>query len=195
MTENERFKLGAVLLAAGGSTRLGRPKQLVEFEGETLLRRAARTLVDSVYYPVVVVLGAETDASPAELEGLPVYSVVNDRWREGMGSSIRVGLERLVGIEPEMEGVLIALCDQPRVTAGMMDLFAARFEGGNNPVVAAAYEGTVGVPALFSKELFTSLLELEGDKGARHLIRTRGDVATVDIPAAAFDIDTASDLD
>lgn len=195
MTASERAKLGAILLAAGGSSRLGQPKQLLKLEGETLLRKAARRLADSVYFPVVVVLGAETDASAAEIEGLPVYQVVNDKWRAGMSSSIRAGLEKLLEIGPEIDGALIALCDQPRVSAEMLDLFAARFSNSNAPAIAAAYNDTVGVPALFSRELFDQLHDLEGDKGARELIRGRGDVLTIDLPAAAFDIDSAADLD
>jgi molybdenum cofactor cytidylyltransferase len=194
MTANEQPKLGSVLLAAGGSSRLGRPKQLLKFEGESLLRRAARTLAVSVYFPIVVVLGAESDASAAEVEGLPLYRVVNDIWQDGMSSSIRTGLGKLLEIEPHVDGVLIALCDQPRVTAEMLNEFAARFSSTHAPVIAASYNDVAGVPAFFSRELFDQLQNLEGDKGARDLIRRRSDVLTIDLPAAAFDIDTGSDL-
>lgn len=184
-----------MLLAAGGSTRLGRPKQLVKFEGETLLRRAARSLTDSVYFPVVVVLGAEVDASAAEIEGLPVYSVVNEHWQEGMSSSIRAGLAKLLETEPELDGALISLCDQPKISGGMLNRFAAGFSDTNSAMIAAAYAGTAGVPALFSRRLFDELSKLEGDKGARQLIRARGDVVTIDLPEAGVDIDTLADLD
>lgn len=195
MTGNERFKIGAMLLAAGGSLRLGQPKQLIKFEGRSLLRRAARSLAESVYFPVVAVLGAEADASVSELVGLPVYHVVNNEWRAGMSSSIRAGLGKLLEIEPDLDGVLIGLCDQPRVSTEMLDLFAARFSTSNAPVIASAYNDTAGVPALFSRELFDRLQNLEGDKGARELIRSRSDVLTIDLPAAAFDVDTPSDLE
>ena len=194
MTANEQARIGAILLAAGGSSRLGRPKQLVEFEGEPLIRRAAVALAGSVYFPVIVVLGAESDASRAEIASLPVYHTVNEEWQEGMSSSIRAGLLKMLELAPDIDAVLISLCDQPRVTAEMLTGLALRFRAGDSPIVASAYKGTAGVPALFSRELFTSLLNLKGDKGARHLIRGSETVVTVDLPAAEFDIDTAADL-
>lgn len=183
-----------MLLAAGGSSRLGQPKQLVKFQGESLLRRAARALAGSVYFPVVVVLGAESDASASEIAGLPVYQASNSDWQSGMSSSIRTGLARLLEMEPAIDGVLIALCDQPHVSAEMLERFAERFSVSNAAAIAAAYDETIGVPALFSRELFGKLQTLRGDKGARELLRSRSDVLTIDLPSAAFDIDTDPDL-
>jgi molybdenum cofactor cytidylyltransferase len=192
MTAN---KLGAILLAAGGSSRLGRSKQLLKYKNETLLRRAARSLADSVYFPVVVVLGAEADAAANELEGLAVYRLVNEAWADGMGSSIRAGLEKLLEIEPDAAGVLICLCDQPKVTTEMLNGFAEKFGEANASIVASAYDSVVGVPALFSREVFNELLALAGDKGAREIIRKSGGVVALDLPEAAKDIDTELDAD
>lgn len=193
MTANERPKLGAMLLAAGGSSRLGQPKQLLKLEGETLIRRAARSLADSVYFPVVVVVGAEADLTATELADLPVYHSVNEAWSEGMGSSIRSGLGTLLELEPALDGVLIALCDQPQITAGMLNTFARKFSENGVALIAASYSGVEGVPALFSKSLFGDLLELKGDTGARQIIRDRENVCTIELPEAATDVDTASD--
>lgn len=173
---------------------MGRSKQLLEFEGETLLQRAARSLAASVYFPVVVVLGAEADAARAEIIGVPIYQVQNDDWRSGMSSSIRAGVSRALEIEAGLDGILIALCDQPRVTSELLDRFAAEFSLIPAPVIAAAYKDTVGVPCLFSRQLFDDLMTLEGDKGARHLIRGRRGVLKIDLPEAAFDIDSPEDL-
>ncbi|MEK7877299.1 MAG: NTP transferase domain-containing protein, partial [Pseudomonadota bacterium] len=96
MTGKLKPKLGAILLAAGGSSRLGRPKQLLRFGGETLLRRAARTLTETEYFPIVVVLGAEPDSSFEEIKGLAVHAVINPSWAQGMSSSIRKGLETVI---------------------------------------------------------------------------------------------------
>jgi molybdenum cofactor cytidylyltransferase len=194
MTANERPKLGAMLLAAGGSIRLGRSKQLLKFNGETLIRRAARSLADSLYFPVVAVLGADADASATEIEGLPVYQVVNEDWRSGMSSSIRTGLGKLLEIEPALDGVLISLCDQPKVSGEELNRFASTFSETGAPMIAAAYGGTAGVPALFSRRLFDELSKLEGDKGARRLIRDSKDAVRIDLAEAAFDIDTPADL-
>ena len=195
MTASERPRLGAILLAAGGSSRLGQPKQLIDFKGETLIRRAARLLSNSVYFPVVAVLGAGAELMAAELADLPAYYVINDEWQEGMGSSIRSGLTRLLEIETSLDGVLITLCDQPFITTEMLDRFAANFSQTNAQIVAAAYQGTTGVPALFSRKLFDQLLTLESDKGARQLIRSQPGVSTIELPEAAIDLDTAADLD
>lgn len=183
-----------MLLAAGASTRLGKPKQLFELEGETLLRRAARTLAESVYFPVVVVLGSQAEAAAEETEGLPVYRIFNEEWRSGMSSSIRAGLARLLAIEPRLDGALITLCDQPRISVEMLNRFAARFAETNAPMIAAAYSNLIGVPALFSSRVFEALSNLDGDKGARQLIRGGEGVSTIDLPAAAFDIDSPADL-
>jgi len=193
MTASERPKLGAILLAAGGSARLGRPKQLVKFEGETLLRRAARSLADSIYFPVVVVLGAESETASAELEGLPIYTVVNENWTTGLSSSMRAGIGRMLELEPGVDGVIITLCDQPRVTTDLLNGFALNFDKANVPVISALYNGILGVPALFAKDLFDELLSLKGDQGARQVIRDRDDVCTIEMPEAAMDIDTEAD--
>src|SRR5439155_6210098 len=100
MTGNSEAKIGGLLLAAGGSSRLGRPKQLVEFEGKTLIRRATETLAASVCDPMVVVLGAEVDGCIEEIAGLAVDICINRGWHYGISSSIKAGLGMLQRIEP-----------------------------------------------------------------------------------------------
>jgi molybdenum cofactor cytidylyltransferase len=195
MTANENDKIGGILLAAGGSSRLGRPKQLISFGGRTLIRQAAETLIGSACDPVVVVLGAEFELSRAEIAGLGLHICVNGDWQTGMSSSIRAGLAEITRIEPELAAVVITLCDQPRVTSANIDRLVAAFRTSRPPIVAAEYGGTAGVPALFSRELFPDLLRLEGDKGARQIIRGNPDrIRTIPIEAAAADIDTSEDL-
>lgn len=193
MTVNNKPKIGAILLAAGGSTRLGRSKQLLKFEGEPLVKRATRILVESVYFPVVVVLGKGAEMVAAELEGLPVYTQINESWSEGMSSSIKSGLERILTIEPDLDALLISLCDQPKIPVEIMNRFVERYSETASPIIAAGYEGVCGVPALFAKEMFPQLSRLDGDKGARQLIRGCTATETIDLPEAAFDVDTAAD--
>lgn len=195
MTEKPRPQLGAILLAAGGSSRLGTPKQLLEFEGKTLLRRAAETLASTSFFPVVVVLGSEYETALDELDGLPVFGVNNRSWADGMSTSIRAGLETMADLGSQVDGVLITLCDQPRISSEMLDRFAEHYSETNAPVIAAEYSGTVGVPTLFSRELFGELTALQGDQGARAVIRDRSDVAFIELPEAAFDIDTREDVE
>ena len=195
MTGNEDLKIGGIMLAAGGSSRLGQPKQFLQFEGKTLLRRAAEALVESNCAPVIAVLGAEKEKAERELDDLPVRICWNQEWRTGMSSSIRVGLKDLLLIDPDLDAVLITLCDQPFVNAGTVGLITDRFAETNKRMVAARYGGVAGVPALFSREMFDALSKLSGDKGARDLLRDpNASIETVEIKEAAIDIDTHEDL-
>ncbi len=193
MAGSKELNVGGLLLAAGGSSRLGQPKQLLEFKGKTLLRHAAEAMAESYCDPVVVVLGAETEMSAVEIGSLSVVQCLNEDWQSGMSSSIRIGLAMLLELAPEIDAVLVSLCDQPFVTTEMLNRFGEKFATTNAALIAAAYNRVTGVPALFSSEIFDELSHLDGDKGARDLIRSRFDVETIDLPEAAFDIDTPED--
>lgn len=192
MTENKAPKIGGILLAAGGSTRFGSPKQLAIYQGKTLIRRAAETLVSSGTHPNVAVLGAETEGSTQQLEGLEINICINKNWHSGMSSSIRSGLKHLLSLEPNLDAILITLCDQPLITPESLQLLTTQFQTGSTPIIAAKYGDTVGVPATFSRELFDELLDLEGDKGARDLIR-QNKHTQIEIDAASLDVDTQED--
>lgn len=196
MTGNENPKIGGLLLAAGGSSRFGSPKQLARFDGKTLIRRAAEALTGSACDPVVVVLGAEIDQSQAETEGLSLTVYVNEEWQTGMSSSIKSGLAELLRIEPELAAVVIALCDQPHVTSTNIDQLIAAFRSSSAPIVAAEYAGIIGVPALFGRVYFEEVSTLTEDKGAQQIIRNHSDqVRTIGMEKAGFDIDTPDDVD
>jgi molybdenum cofactor cytidylyltransferase len=186
--------IAGLLLAAGGSSRLGRPKQLVRIDGETLIRRSAASLIKAGAKPVVVVLGAEIDGCKAELAGLPVMIRNNENWREGMSTSIRCGIEavRELGVST---GVLISLCDQLEVTASELRRLIETYQGMPGKIVAAQYSNTLGVPAVFPFTFFDQLKEITGDKGAKDIIRSENDkLVTVPIRAAEYDLDTELDL-
>jgi molybdenum cofactor cytidylyltransferase len=181
-----------VVLAAGGSTRLGRPKQLLELRGEPLVRRAARIAAEAGYDPVVVVLGAEAEAVAGAL-GPPWHAVANPRWGSGAASSVRAGLEALQALRPGVEGVLLLACDQPLLEPRHLAALAAAL-GPGRAIAASRYAGTLGVPALFARELFGELLALAGERGARGVVaRDPRRVAAVDLPEAARDVDTEED--
>lgn len=192
MTESD-VKVAGLLLAAGGSSRLGRPKQLVEFEGETLIRQAAEALIEAGCSPVYVILGAEIDRSLHQLDGLDTVVIINDSWSSGMGSSIALGVKSLIESEMRADAILISLCDQPLVTAEKLRTFLDTYRETKAAVVAAEYNGVAGVPALFSARFFVDLAALEGDKGAREIIRNSPDAITIPLPEAAIDVDTNSD--
>lgn len=182
------MKIVALLLAAGGSSRFGAPKQFLELHGEPLLRRSLHTLLGSHVHRVMAVLGADYRRCYALTEDLPVERVFNPRWKDGMASSLVLGLQTALHEEPDIDAVLIALCDQPLINRRLVDhLIAVHHETGAS-MVACEYDNTLGPPALFAKEHFPALLELQGDEGARSLLR-EAEVARVPFPEGAVDID------
>lgn len=182
------MRIGAVILAAGGSSRLGQPKQLLVLDGEPLLRRIARSAVETGASPVVVVLGAVLDPCRNALEGLDVRMVENPRWQDGMGTSVAAGVAALGNVDAAM----LLVCDQPGITLAALRRLIAAFTGPH--VIAARYAGTVGTPAIFPSTHFSALCELSGDTGARRLLRQNGgDVIVLDLPEAELDVDTEGD--
>lgn len=194
MTANKDAKIGGLLLAAGGSIRLGQPKQLVRYDGKTLIRLAGEMLAASVCDPVAVVLGAEIEESRRELDGLDISVSINESWNVGISSSIKSGLRHLLEIEPDLDAILIALCDQPFVTSDDIGRLAAKFRRGEASIVASGYDGVTGVPAIFGKEMFDALFALNGDEGARYLVKRTQSLTTVEVESAAFDVDTLWDV-
>jgi molybdenum cofactor cytidylyltransferase len=187
--------IGIVVLAAGGSRRMnGEPKQLLKFEGHSLIRRAAETAFAVAPGSVCVVLGANAESSRTEIAGLSVDIVVNPNWQQGIGSSIKTGIARLLDFAPDVDAAIITLCDQPLITPTAVQRLIDSYTQTLAPVAAAEYEGTIGVPALFSSALFGKLLELSGDTGAKTVIRNSPVVEKVAMPEAALDIDTNQDL-
>ena len=171
---------------------MGSPKQLLTYHGQTLIRRAAQTAVASSCDRVAVVIGSHASQMRRELEDLPVSVVENRDWQTGMSSSIRAGLDHLQ--TDDLDGVLIMLCDQPFVTAGILNDLVATHRKTGKPIVASSYETTQGVPAFFSRELFIELTSLNADEGARRIIAKHPDlVATIDFPEGTIDVDTPHD--
>ncbi|MBO9204891.1 MULTISPECIES: nucleotidyltransferase family protein [Niastella] len=184
------FHTDIIILAAGASTRLGRPKQLLPWQGVTLLQHAVQTALTVAVQPVVVT-GANGDHLAAALDPGQVKLVFNQNWQQGIASSIRCGLKTLLNRTPEPDQVIFMVCDQPFVTAGLLLDLINEQQKSRKPIVASAYAGTLGIPALFDKSLFSQLLDLQGDTGAKRLIQQYGDeVASVAFPEGMIDIDT-----
>ena len=190
------MRVGSILLAAGGSTRLGSPKQLLRYAGRTLLHHAATAVSASSCHPVVAVLGARAGDLRVELQDQDATVVENTNWERGMGSSLRLGLETLLAIAQPgaLEGVLLTLCDQPLVGAAQLQRLLDAFGRASNApdcLVAAAYNNTVGVPAVFGRQYFEELLSLPDEAGAKQvLLAHRTELVEVSLPEAATDIDT-----
>jgi molybdenum cofactor cytidylyltransferase len=172
----------AIVLAAGASTRLGEPKQLVELGSETLLERAVRTARDAGCAPIVVVLGANSEQILERSNLGDAVVVLNETWDEGMASSIRVGIGAVAGAD----SVLLMTCDQPAATADHLRKLTASSE-----ITASAYAARRGVPAYFPASTFPALMQLRGDAGARELLR---DATAIELPGGELDVDTLPDL-
>ena len=187
--------IGVILLAAGASVRLGKAKQLLEFRNQTLLRRSAET-AQQISARVVVTLGAQSEITRREIEDLPVSIAENKDWEAGMGSSVKIGLEKLLETNEKLDGVIIMVCDQPFVGGELLKKIVAEYEKTNAPIVACEYENILGVHALFAAKLFPELLALESEHGAKYLIKKhRSETVSVSFPEGAFDIDTLADYE
>jgi molybdenum cofactor cytidylyltransferase len=190
-----RFSIGALVLAAGGSRRLGFPKQLLTFRGSPLVARAAGAALDAGARPVIVVLGADSDLTVPVLMGIDgITTVINEGWRSGVASSLTAGIAALLE-HGELDGFLVTLVDQPKIGAAALQRLIDAFDDGHR-IVASSYAETIGVPAIFGKEFADELLKLTGDTGAKQFLLERADdVTLVEMPEAEMDIDTVNDID
>jgi len=187
--------VGAVVLAAGSASRMGRPKQALQLGGQSLLRRASLAALGSGCSPVVVVTGAHAELLRAELNGLDVREVFNPHWQTGMASSIRTGLDGLLVANPDATAVVFLVCDQPHVTAELISRLTAAYRETQRPVIASSYGGSLGVPALFGRNLFARLARLEGSAGAQQIIEENAsDADFLPFPGGEVDVDTPHDF-
>ena len=185
---NDAVTIPAVVLAAGASTRLGTPKQLEILGGETLLERAVRAARAAGCSPVIVVLGAEYPQVLGNSDLGDVVTVINDKWQEGMGSSVRLGVRTCGFVAKRAEGVVLMTCDQPAVTVRHIEQLMMKSE----EMRASRYAGRNGVPAYFPAKCFGELMALPGDKGARELLKNAG---YEELEGGDLDVDTVDDLE
>ena len=186
-------KTGAVILAAGGSSRLGVAKQFLEYEGKTLVARAAEAAAGCS--PVIVVTGRETVRIEKELADYDVTLVRNIQWERGIGSSIRLGVLYALQIAPDLDSLVILVCDQLRVTSELVKLLREIRETERKPMVACYYAGSPGVPVLFARSHFPRLKDLPDESGAKVILtEAPDDVSMVSFPEGTLDIDTPADV-
>lgn len=185
-----------IVLAAGKSSRLGKPKQLLAYQGKSLLQHTFDTALQTTMRPVVVVVGADSDTVRKETKGTEVDTVYNEEWQEGIASSLRCGLTAVQKDNSDVDGIIIMVCDQPYVSTLLLnDLVNKQIETGK-PIVTCNYGETIGPPALFHKSFFPLLMKLKGDAGAKKIIlKHSNEVATVLFPKGSVDIDTKSDYE
>lgn len=186
----------AILLAAGDSSRLGRPKQLLLYKGKTLLQNTLSAAISAQLNPIIIILGADATFVGKKIQEPNVHIVCNPDWQEGIASSIRQAISELAKITPEADAAILMVCDQPHISPDLLrDLVAAQQQTGK-PIAASYYNGIAGTPALFHKTIFPELLLLKGDKGAGKVLRQQmNNVTTVPFPLGAIDIDTTENYE
>jgi molybdenum cofactor cytidylyltransferase len=188
-------KIAVIILAAGDSSRLGRPKQFLPFGGKTLLAHIVDEALNAALEPVVVVTGAYATEVSESLKDRTVTIAHNPRWKEGMASGIVAGLAELMSVQPRPGGVIVAVCDQPHLSARLLRELVEQWEGSGKGLVACAYRDTLGTPVLFGSRYFGALSALSGSEGAKKFLKAYpDDVATVPFPGGEIDIDTEEDL-
>lgn len=189
-----RTEYGIVILAAGNSSRLGEPKQLLQFQGKSLIRHITEAALEAVGSNVIVVTGSNPQLIEAELEGLPCKLALNADWQEGMSGSIKTGIHALQSHHPELKGSILAVSDQPFVSAETFNALIHAFEATAKGIVASKYSDSLGTPAFFAAAYFPSLLQLTGAEGAKKLFkRYAEDVSAHSFPEGSIDIDTQED--
>ena len=187
--------IGAVILAAGSSSRLGRPKQLVEYKGKTLLQHTIDCVTDIGFNPSVLVLGANRDKILEQTEAQSITVSRNSKWAEGIASSIRYGLGESLKLNPSLQHILYLLSDQPYVNTDLLKKIVNSHLNGSHVITACTYKNNIGIPALFDRKYFTDLTALKGDIGAKNImIEHRDRVHTIPFDAGAFDVDTEEDV-
>lgn len=186
---------GLIILAAGGSRRMGKPKQLLSYQGKTLLNTMIDTCLNVVEKEnIIVVLGCEHEKIATSITAENITTCINTNWESGMASSISSGLKTLLLKSPEMEKCFISVCDQPYLESSVFIEMIYAFENSEKHIIVSEYAGTVGVPALFSKKYFNDLIHLDGEEGAKKIIqRNENDVEVIQFEKGAVDIDTPMD--
>lgn len=189
--DSQPFSIAVIILAAGRSARLGSPKQLLSYRGKTLLQHTIDTALESQASPILVVLGSGKDAIKKELEQKQVFILENSSWESGMASSISCGITNLQELAPESEAAILMVCDQPFVNAKLLNNLITKHKETRQSIVASSYANTLGTPALFHQSLFSELLVLEGESGAKSLIKKYSlQTGFVSFDQGSIDIDT-----
>jgi len=191
---NTKF-IGVIILAAGSSSRLGHPKQLVRYRGKTLLQHTMDVLEQDFFHPKIVVLGANDATIRKDLKTQSFQLITNPDWAEGMASSLKQGLKHALELFPDLDAIVVSVSDQPGVRDELFKSIIQLYSHGVK-IVASKYQEAVGVPVLFDKQFFTSILKLSGDQGAKSIMKANLDqVQYVDFDLGWLDIDKPEDID
>ncbi len=192
----DNISYGILVLAAGNSSRLGQPKQLLIFRNSSLLQNVVMEAEKVANAVVAVVTGAWQAQVENDVAGKDVLLFHNAAWESGMATSIKTGIDGLNKLYPELDAVILTVCDQPFLTGANFSALIREYLLSDKGIVASSYNDTVGSPVLFSREYFPELMQLDGQEGAKKLIYAHGnDSASVPFPEGQTDIDTMQDYE
>jgi molybdenum cofactor cytidylyltransferase len=181
--------IAIILLAAGSSSRMGRSKQQLIIDDKPLLNHSVEIAVKSEADTVIVVLGSEEEVHRKMLSDLSVDIVLNSKWQTGMGSSLKAGIAYIIDNSPKTKAAVVMVCDQPLLTTGHINSLIEKYRQTKTLLVASAYAGTTGVPALFDRSLFDEILNLGDEHGAKKIIEKQVH-ESVHFPEGSTDLDT-----
>lgn len=189
--------IGIIILAAGDSSRLGRPKQLLKHvDSGSLIRHSCQLAINSGLGPIVLVVGARKELILEEVKDLAIHTVDNMMWPQGISGSIKTGLDYILELDPSLKAAIILVCDQPFLTTELIKKLVSVYASTGKPLVASSYNGVLGTPTLFDRSFFHAILELAGDKGASKIIHRHPEqVETVIFEKGGLDIDTEEDYE
>ncbi len=188
---DHKINHAVIVLAAGASRRLGMAKQLVSFDGESLINHTLRLALETQPMQTVLALGHDADAIYSTIRYPLVERVDSVDWERGMSASLKTGIQH---VSLGCDGALILLCDQPALSASHLNALLNAWHQQPDHAVASAYADTVGVPALLPRDWFKKILSIKGDQGARELLRNDANVIRVQSPELVHDVDFTQDL-
>jgi molybdenum cofactor cytidylyltransferase len=182
-----------IILAAGSASRFGSAKQLFRFGNKTLIQHVIDEAIAAKAGVVIVVTGAHSDEVSKNINQ-EVQIIFNEQWKEGMASGIAAGVNKSIALNNHVNKIIIAVCDQPFISADLFKQLVAKQHETGRPIIACAYSDTLGTPVLFTQKYFHALRVLQGDEGAKKILKSNPeDVATISFPRGNIVIDTVED--
>ena len=196
MKQLHTHNYGLVILAAGSSSRMGKPKQLIKYRNKSLLQHTVDEANTATNNKTMVVTGTNRDLLEVELRQLPVHVIYNEQWETGIASSLSTGVADLYKIFPYLYGIIVCVCDQPFISSALFNRLIEQYKKGHKGIVACHYQDTLGVPVLFGKKYFDALLALKGPEGAKTLLsQYADDIEQIEFEQGNIDIDTMQDYE
>jgi molybdenum cofactor cytidylyltransferase len=189
------MNIGIIILAAGGSKRMGQPKQLLKVGDAPLIQHTAQIALATGMKPVVVVLGSNEKEHREALKKVPVEIASNAKWESGLGGSLKIGLS-VIEKNEKINAVIVMVCDQPLLSTDHLNALKEQYIATHKRIIASYYAGTAGVPVLFDRSLFGEIQNLSNDEGAKKLILQHpNETVGVVFPEGSVDLDTPEDYE